>query len=279
MEKETVINNIEIYNKRMDASIEDKLWFLSQNIVADIYVDFGCANGNMLRHMYYQDPGKVYIGYDNNLDMLSIAKEYCKDTTIKFIYNFKNIRRYIDQKHPEKKVCLILSSVLHEVYSYAKDEDEIKEFWKMIKEDLNPDYIVIRDMTWWEYDPDYYFRKFPYLNHELLVTMQDEHCNTVKSMANQEQVMDFEKIHGPIDCYKRLTHFLLKYKYVENWDREVNENYFSYNPDDIISEVEDSYEAVYMKKYHLPYLHDQFKKDFNIDFMGYTHYNMFLKKI
>ena len=35
-----------------------------------------------------------------------------------------------------------------------------------------------------------------------------------------------KNIGGKIDTlYNKITHFLLKYKYLENWDREVKENY------------------------------------------------------
>lgn len=275
--EETVIKNLEIYNIRMDKSIEDKLWFLGQPEIkdVDVFVDFGCANGNMLRHMYYQDPGKVYIGYDNNTEMLSIAKEYCKNTGIKFIYNFENIREYINREHPGKKVCLILSSVLHEVYSYTLAGAGIDEFWKNIKEDLNPDYIVIRDMTW-GFDRE----KHTYNKEKL--KMLDYY--KITKLANQDQIRDFKKVIGRkfksgLVGLKDITHFLLKYKYVENWDREVQENYLSYEVIDVLSELRDKYKLTYYKFYCLPYLHEQFMKDFGIDFTCYTHYNLLLKKL
>ena len=270
--EETAINNIEIYNIRMDKSIEDKLWFLGQPEIkdVDVFVDFGCANGNMLRHMYYQDPSKVYIGYDNNTEMLSIAKEYCKDTTINFIHSFGSIKRYIDLIYPGKKVCLILSSVLHEVYFYSKDENEIVKFWKEIREDLSPDYIAIRDMDW-----GYYDEKCVYYDEGLVKMIKK-----VVELANKDQVKDFEKVIGRklIDNFKDVTHFLLKYKYTENWEREVRENYFSYETINIVSELYNKYKITYDKFYCLPYLYEQFKKDFGIDFKGATHYNLLLKK-
>lgn len=273
--EEAVIKNLEIYNIRMDKSIEDKLWFLGQPEIkdVDVFVDFGCANGNMLRHMYYQDPSKVYIGYDNNTEMLSIAKEYCKNTGIKFIYNFENIREYINREYPGKKVCLILSSVLHEVYSYTPAGAGIDEFWKNIKEDLNPDYIVIRDMTWG-------------FNHEKYSYRQEQAkyldcCYKISRLANQDQIKDFEKVIGRklISDPRDVTHFLLKYKYVENWDREVQENYLSYEVMDVVYKLRDKYKLTYNKFYCLPYLHEQFMKDFDIDFVGNTHYNFLFKKL
>ena len=37
---ETKLNNISIYNERMDKSIKDKLWFIDK-VDANVYVDFG----------------------------------------------------------------------------------------------------------------------------------------------------------------------------------------------------------------------------------------------
>ena len=98
---ETKLNNISIYNERMDKSIKDKLWFIDK-VDADVYVDFGCANGNLLKHLSYihQKQGKTdnqYIGYDNNVEMLKIASQYCKRfKNISFTIDFVNIRNDYD---------------------------------------------------------------------------------------------------------------------------------------------------------------------------------------
>jgi SAM-dependent methyltransferase len=129
---ETKLNNISIYNERMDKSIKDKLWFIDK-VDANVYVDFGCANGNLLKHLSYihQKQGKTdiqYIGYDNNDEMLKIARQNCnRFKNISFTNDFVNIRNDYDILN-DKKVCLILSSVLHEVYSYSKDLKKKKIF-------------------------------------------------------------------------------------------------------------------------------------------------------
>lgn len=268
--EETIIKNLEIYNIRMDKSIEDKLWF-KDKVDADVYVDFGCANGNLLKHMYRENKNKVYIGYDNNQEMLSIAEENCKETIIKFTPCFKNIRRYLNIIHPGKKVCLILSSVLHEVYSYSKNSKELDQFWNSIQHDLQPDYIVIRDMT--------YGCDWRNIDSKDLESFLKETIDKIKKKANKDQLQSFERFYGKIEeeGLINVTHFLLKYKYVENWDREVQENYipliFPY-----IGSLLNLYKTSYKKEYCLPYLREQFKKDFDIDFIGYTHYNLLLEK-
>lgn len=273
--EETKINNLEIYNYRMDKSIEDKLWFIDKVEEIDIFVDFGCGAGTLLKELYkIYGKTKKYIGYDNNLDMLCIARNNCKNTTIIFGHFFDQIKKYIDQNYPGEKVCLIMSSVLHEIYSYCS-EDEILKIWKDIENKLNPDYIVIRDMTWG-------FNE----NYEARYSLQEHQnkffidCDKILLLANKKQIRDFEKAIGRrfLRSIKDITHFLLKYKYVENWDREVQENYLSYEVMDIVSELSNKYKLTYYKFYCLPYLHEQFMKDFDIDFIGNTHYNLLLER-
>ena len=206
---ETKLNNISIYNERMDKSIEDKLWFINK-VDADIYVDFGCANGNLLKHLSYihQKQGKTdiqYIGYDNNDEMLELARQNCnRFKNISFTNDFVNVRRLYnitstDEK--DKKVCLILSSVLHEVYSYSNGEEK-EDFWKSIY-DLEFDYIAIRDMT--SGIDMFTFR--PNVSRTL-----EYQIMTVKEKANQQQLLDFQRYWGRINSLHNLTHFLLKYK-------------------------------------------------------------------
>ena len=268
---ETKLNNISIYNERMDKSIKDKLWFIDK-VDANVYVDFGCANGNLLKHLSYihQKQGKTdiqYIGYDNNDEMLKIARQNCnRFKNISFTNDFINIRNDYDILN-DKKVCLILSSVLHEVYSYSNAEEK-EDFWKFIY-DLDFDYIVIRDMTSGINTDSF----IPNINRIL-----EYQIMTVKEKADQQQLLDFQRYWGRINSLHNLTHFLLKYKYVENWSRELKENYLPFSFSLLHYRLNFSYERKYEKRYCLPYLKDLFKKDFGIDFIGYTHMNVLYVK-
>ena len=268
---ETKLNNISIYNERMDKSIDDKLWF-NDRIDADIYVDFGCANGNLLKTMYQMNPHKTYIGYDNNLDMIKIAWENCEHTTIEFMPSIKTIKNFINTKFKNKKVCLILSSVLHEVYSYSS-EKEIKSFWEDIVY-LQPNYIVIRDMTY-GFDSFLYYEKNPILKMREEIT---KYIKQINKFGTKFQIESFEKHWGKLQTIYNITHFLLKYKYLENWNREVKENYLP-KTNDMFEYLGEKYNVKYYKKYCLPYLKELFKKDFEIEFKGYTHYNLLFELI
>ena len=268
---ETKLNDISIYNERMDKSIEDKLWFINK-VDADIYVDFGCANGNLLKHLSYihQRQGKTdikYIGYDNNNEMLELAIQNCnRFKNISFTNDFLNIRNDYDIPN-DKKVCLILSSVLHEVYSYSNAKEK-EDFWDSIHY-LNFDYIAIRDMTS-GIDMNSFTQ---YVSRTI-----EYQIMAVKEKANQQQLLDFQRYWGRINSLHDLTHFLLKYKYVENWDRELKENYLPLTTSILHYRLNFSYERKYHKLYCLPYLKNLFKKDFGINFIGYTHMNVLYVK-
>ena len=254
------INDINVYNNRMDKSLEDKLWFINDTIdYTDIYVDFGCANGNLIKHLAKEYPNKRFIGYDNNNDMIELAKSNCKSlNNVAFTDNFNSILILI-KAFKKNRSCLILSSVLHEVYSYSSKE-KIDEFWEMIN-DANFNFIAIRDMN------------YGYVNESKLSESIELFSKNIYKYGDKKQISDFENVYGKIDNIKKITSFLLKYKYVENWDRELIENYFDYS----INLDFSKYAVLHFKYYVLEYLKDLFKKDFDIDFSQFfTHKKMLI---
>ena len=134
--------------------------------------------------------------------MLKIARQNCnRFKNISFTNDFVNIRNDYDIFN-DKKVCLILSSVLHEVYSYSKDLKEKKDFWESIF-NLDFDYIAIRDMTIGINTDSF----IPNINRII-----EYQIITVKEKANKQQLLDFQRCWGRISSLHGLTHFLLKYK-------------------------------------------------------------------
>ena len=89
---------------------------------------------------------------------------------------------------------------------------------------------------------------------------------------------EFESIWGSIEYKKNFIHYLLKYRYKQNWDREVRENYLGYSTDDIIKLVGDEYEVIYRKDYILPFLYNKVEEDFGIKIDTPTHTNLIFKK-
>jgi hypothetical protein len=88
----------------------------------------------------------------------------------------------------------------------------------------------------------------------------------------------FEKKWGTInDSYRTFVHYLMKYRFTDNWDREVNENYLPVSLETVKSKIPSDYNIVYEKDFLLQFLKDQVKKDFNVELTHSTHTKMILK--
>ena len=276
-------NNLTFYNEQMRKSMEDKLFFLKQLPAEDnyVFVDFGCADGTMLnilsdmlehnRHKY------SYIGYDISDTMINLAKANFHgdaDTDIHYFTDWEDVEKQLETYitpgtyYEQKKYVLILSSVIHEVYSYS-DMKQILEFWYHVT-NTNFDYIVVRDMCPTK-DIDRPTDEF--MLHTLNNMIRDrEPYNTL--------INDFEAIHGSIENNKNFIHFLLKYRYQINWEREVKENYFPIYVEDLLTAItgEEKYRIMYMKRFIVPFIKQQIYNDFRVDVRDFTHIKAIFKK-
>ena len=155
-----------------------------------------------------------------------------------------------------------MSSVLHEIYSY-KDKVYIENFWKQVNR-LQPEYITIRDMIPDNYDPGY---------------MIEHNRTLIMNSPYSEFLEQFEKRWGYVNNKNRLSHFLLKYRYQANWERELNENYYACSYDDILEHLHENYICIYITAFALPYTVQCAKNDFGITtFPGNTHQKIVFKK-
>lgn len=68
------IANLKVYNDNMRKSLLDKAYFLSF-VDSDTFIDFGCADGSLLKHIHEMFPDKKLIGYDISPEMLQIAEK------------------------------------------------------------------------------------------------------------------------------------------------------------------------------------------------------------
>lgn len=248
---QTKLANIDVYTARMQKSMYDKLFFVDKIFEPiDVVVDFGCADGTLIQGVQMYWPECKYIGYDSSEEMIAFAKK--KNQNAEFYSNWNNVRCNFENG------LLNLSSVVHEVYSYGAGCD-IRQFWDRVF-DSGFKYICIRDMA---------------VSKNI---HQDEGILHKVLSVNQEQVRDFEDVWGAIEDPKNLYHYLLKYRYVENWEREKREDYLPLSFEEFVSIVPDSYEIKFVEHYRLPFLVDRVKKDFNIVMSEPTHVKMILKK-
>lgn len=239
------IKDLKVYTDGMFNSLKDKLFFLNQ--LKEHYCtffDFGCGDGRLLSAVLKLRPESEVIGYDSSEEMREMAVNNGIPTYTNF-YNFNHaLNSYVNP-------VLIFSSVIHEIYSYNTEENKtIDQFWGLIGSQ-SAKTIVVRDM---------------------MVSKSTERPSDVIFLKQDEYINSFKDVWGDITTQKQLIHFLLKYRYTVNWEREVKENYLPIYIEDFLKKMDESgYRLDYFCKYQLPFLSDCWKKDFNIVIPDTTH--------
>lgn len=263
--------DIQYYNKEMQKGMEDKLFFLDKLPKNQHYafVDFGCADGSMINALTSILEGKnhIYIGYDISETMIDLAKTNYhgpSNANVIFTNNWDDVNVKMTETliTTNYKSVLILSSVIHEVYSYSKNQDDIKEFWNRV---LNTgfNYIIIRDMC---------------PSEDINRNANKDLVFKVMHNADALQIDDFISKWGTIDNNKNLIHFLLKYRWKVNWKRECSENYFPVTIQ-MLSAYFQNFNVDYFERFRVPFLEKCWKEDYNIEIEDYTHIKaIFVKK-
>lgn len=250
--------SIDSYNNAMSMSMEDKLFFLEKLPKEEyLFVDFGCADGSLLQKLQELVKGS-FVGYDISEEMLERARQ--KTPNIKYTNDWYEV--IMELKHSDKKKVLILSSVIHEVYSYAKSEQDIINFWSRVLHS-GFDYIVVRDMI-----PD------------STISRPTDPLEEIKVLrrCNRDQLFEFESHFGSISDNRNLVHFLLKYRYTVNWDREVNENYFPLYKEEFLTKFK-GFEPVYVESFKVVFLMACVKRDFDFWMKDNTHIKAIFKNV
>lgn len=265
------INNYSAYLHGMQMSLQDKLFWtkIIPHDHIDTIIDFGCADGALLdaidkeqRQQFDEkriDRLWCLVGIDNNPEMLKKMEK--KNNCILRAQSFGEVPSAFKQN-----ALLNLSSVIHEVYSYCTAE-EILNFWDNVF-NSGFEYIAIRDMM-------------------ISKTVQRKkgyhpHGNSM----DEAQLVDYCKVRNLGDKgfteldVKNQLEFLLKYRYIENWDREVREFYFPIYFEQLLNSVADNgkYYIEYLNHYTLPFIKETVKEDFGIDIIDNTHCQLILRK-
>lgn len=249
------IKDLGTYTSCMKKSMLDKLWFTDKIEEPECIVDYGCADASLLKEISNYFHNTSFVGIDISDEMLQIADSnfseavYCKPSEYSEVNNKNN-------------TVLNISSVIHEVYSYCSN-NEINEFWDFVF-NSGFSYIAIRDMM---------------ISNVSFRTSDIYDKAKVLQTASQHQLYDFTSIWGDIGYLPNLIHWLLKYKYTANWEREVKENYLPLTIEQMIKLIpKDMYEIHYLEHYTLPYLKKTVKEDYDIELKEYTHAKILLKK-
>ena len=246
------LSNLEIYLTKMMRGLEDKIFFLNK-IDTDCIVDFGCADGYILKQISKFHPEIKLIGYDYDKVMLNAITE---GEGILFTDSWYEV---IDEAKKYKNPMVLLSSVIHEVYSYGNDIS-VSRFWKDIFSDAFK-YVAIRDMM--------YSEKFPKFPKDDIVSIREN--------SNDDELETYEKVWGKIDSsYMNTLHWLLKYPYVDNWDRELHENYLPLSLEELKSKIPGGWSVTYENPHILGHVQRKIKREMGVDLIYPTHIQMII---
>lgn len=262
IKKAEVVQNPDNYNREMRKSLIDKVFYLDKVDDASVFVDYGCADGAVLKFASSIIPEGIYFGYDLSKEMIDIARK--GDTsTIGFTDNIDMLKDWIrDQKRADKKVCLSLMSLIHEVYQYGPDS--VKNFWKFVFDRNLFDYIAIRDMCVSRTTS----RPSDYIS-----------VSKIRMAYDKNMLAQWESTWGSLNDNWSLVHFLLTYRYIESWDRELHENYLPLCLEDLMALIPEGWDPLYLEHYTLPFIRKNVQDDFNIDLQDRTHVKLILRKI
>lgn len=248
------IKDYNVYTARMQKSVYDKMFFVDKIFDShiDTFLDFGCGDGELMRCLKEFMPNLRFVGYDINPTMIEKAR-----INAPFAEYYS---QWEDVKVNPNTTILNLSSVLHEVYTYSTPE-ELDTFWQRI---TIPGwaYITVRDM-------------FKNPQNAMIDTTWKQ---IIRERGCASKLDDFERIWGPIQHVNDAIHFLLKYRYTENWEREVAENYLPMTPDDLANHLS-NYQITWTSFESLPYIVHQVGVDFGINIQNIpTHLRVVFKK-
>lgn len=241
----------------MQKALADKIFFWDILDDCDSLIDFGCADGSLLNAVSAKKPELFLVGIDMNEDMINIARKDIPSGRF-----FVDTLPIIDQSVDTKNAAINLSSVLHEVYSYCSP-DQIKVFWDKLNR-TGCKYIIIRDM----------------LCDGLTEKSDPADVQKIRGYIEYAgPLKDFEEVWGSIEDKHNMIHFLLKYRYRLNWDREVRENYLPLTESLLLNQLDlEKYEIIKKERFVLPFIKANVKETFDIDLIDTTHIKLILKR-
>lgn len=241
------MKDLNIYKLRLSQSMKDKLFFLDKVDIHsyDFILDFGCGTGELLNAIRGcgVSPEKLF-GIDTNTEMINHA--LATYPHISFMSNLESLENLLQKS---KKSMVIFSSVLHEI-----DQHTQRKLMHTVMTKF--DTVVIRDM------------KQPTNNEPI----SNRTRKRVLEQVAPWQANMFEAKWGKIVDKYGLYRFFLMNEFVENFETEVEEDYFGVLWGEIVWALEDAgFEAVYSNAFTLPYRKQQVKKRFNHDMNDITH--------
>jgi SAM-dependent methyltransferase len=236
------IKNYNVYTTAMAKTMLDKIWFLDKiPSTINTIVDFGCADGTLIQFIENLFPNHYnYIGIDNDETMREIAKKNLRSIgdKVHIVNSLSDISKEIASNS-----VLVLNSVIHEILSYCSFV-ECQTIWEQINS-LNFAYVAIRDMHYQE-------------------NVEEEKTDWLKArFYNRGYHFDEwlgKHYYNDFDN-NRIIEYLLKYRYRENWSREVCERYL-WDWKVILMTNLTKYTPIIETNFFVPFIFEQFEKDY-----------------
>ncbi len=252
------IKDVSVYLSDMQHSLVDKLFFAGV-IHPNMLVDYGCADGALLRAYNRMFPSTELIGYDHDIAMTVQARDESPEK-IKYWTNWADVS--IQAEKYGGDVALNLSSVLHEIYSYQSEED-IEYFYEEVF--ASPfKFVVVRDMM---------------VSESIIRAADPLDVAKVYQFLGSWKVKQWESKWGPITQQKSLVHLLLTYTYVDNWKREMAEDYLPIPVEHFMETVPRNYRPIHFEHYTLPYLRRRVMSDMGISLSDRTHVKIIFERV
>jgi SAM-dependent methyltransferase len=253
------ITDLAHYTSRMQKSMVDKIFFMDK-VHSKVFVDFGCADGEMIRILATLFPDHTYVGYDIDPYMIEVAKKNTEGlANVEITDRFKRVENVYFKAGDD--TCLVLSSVIHEIYSYGPDK--VCEFWSSIFKELQPKYIAIRDMS---------------VSQTASRPADPLTVARIRQLTDPNILRQWENQWGSLDENWSLVHFLLKYRYKTNWEREVRENYLPLSKEDLLRQFPKEYRPRFIEHYTLPYIRQEVYKDYGVELQERTHIKLIMER-
>lgn len=230
--------------------------YIPQN--AQNILDVGCADGTVTLALAELFPDKHFVGIDLDESFIAqannaVAERGLTNITFRTMY----LRDLLAEE--QRFDAVIFISVLHEFFSYGEGISSVLKALADANELLLPGGdIIIRDMILMAYSQTATY----------LVPEMREKIN--QHPGYHQQLTDFEQHYGTIATIYALNHFLLKYMYVDNWERELPEIYVPVT----YEQYENAFSLLGMEmmlRDHstLPYLKSKWQEDF-----GFTEHEL-----
>ena len=235
------MRNYNVYLSLMEKSLDEKLFFVNKldlNKFSTI-IEFGCGKADILRSVSFHTDAEL-IGIDHDKTMRSVAKLNVPSATF-----YSELKRNMIKQN----TLIIFSSVLHEV----------EDYWPTLKKIIKGTgaTIVVRDMRFSAHD----------------TRISKANLSKLIRNANPRLLADFTAKYG-LYTEKDMYHFLLKYSYVDNWEEELKEDYFSFP----FVELYQLGRVVYHRNYTLQYKKERVEEDFGIKLTKPTHTQLIIKE-